>query len=116
MPLTLTNACAVFQALINYMLWDILNQFVFVYLDTILIFSNNPEEQIAHLQHVSVSEQFFVKAENCEFRRNLKRIATPPKLTLWVTYSRTVGYQTCCGGAETSFGGSREATYSLDRL
>lgn len=51
MPLSLTNACAV-QALINYMLWDILNQFVFVYLDATLIFSNNPEEQIAHLQHV----------------------------------------------------------------
>ncbi len=37
MPFGLTNA--VFQALINDVLRDMLNQFVFVYLDDILIFS-----------------------------------------------------------------------------
>ncbi|KAK3546814.1 hypothetical protein QTP86_003082 [Hemibagrus guttatus] len=38
MPFGLTNAPAVFQALINNVLRDMFNQFVFVYLDDILIF------------------------------------------------------------------------------
>lgn len=38
MPFGLTNAPAVFQALINDVLRDMLNRFVFVYLDDILIF------------------------------------------------------------------------------
>ena len=38
MPFGLTNAPAVFQALVNDMLRDMLNRFVFVYLDDILIF------------------------------------------------------------------------------
>lgn len=42
MPFGLTNAPAVFQALINDMLRDMLNRFVFVYLDDILIFFPHP--------------------------------------------------------------------------
>ncbi len=42
MPFGLTNA--VFQALINDVLRDMLNQFVFVYLDDILIFPGSLEE------------------------------------------------------------------------
>ena len=38
MPFGLTNAPAVFQNLINDLLRDMLNKFVFVYLDDILIF------------------------------------------------------------------------------
>ena len=41
MPFGLTNTPAVFQALVNNMLKDKLNQFVFTYLDDILIFSRN---------------------------------------------------------------------------
>lgn len=37
----LTNAPAVFQPLVNDFLRDMLNDFVFVYLDDILIFSPN---------------------------------------------------------------------------
>ena len=39
MPFGLTNAPAVFQALVNDVLRDMLNRFIFVYLDDILIFS-----------------------------------------------------------------------------
>lgn len=45
----LVNASAVFQALTNNVLRDMLNIFVFVYLDDILIFS--PSLQV-HTQHV----------------------------------------------------------------
>lgn len=41
MPFGLTNAPAVFQALDNDVLRDMLNDFVFVYLDDILNFSPN---------------------------------------------------------------------------
>ena len=49
MPFGLTNAPAVFQSLVNDVLRDMLNDFVFVYLDDILIFSPDPE---THIQHV----------------------------------------------------------------
>lgn len=49
MPFRLTNVPAVFQALVNDVLRDMLNQYVFVYLDGILIFS--PDFQI-HQKHV----------------------------------------------------------------
>lgn len=39
MPFGLTNAPAVFQALVNDVLRDMLNKFLFIYLDDILIFS-----------------------------------------------------------------------------
>lgn len=49
LPFGLTNSPAVFQALVNDVLRDMLNKFVFVYLDDILIFS--PFLQV-HTQHV----------------------------------------------------------------
>ena len=42
MPFGLTNALAVFRTLINDLLWDMLNKFVFVYLDDIQIFFSQP--------------------------------------------------------------------------
>lgn len=70
MPFGLTNAPAVFQALVNDVLRDMLNRFVFVYLDDILIFSNTREEHVHHVQSVLQRLQensLYVKAEKCEF-------------------------------------------------
>ncbi|KAI3364400.1 hypothetical protein L3Q82_010825 [Scortum barcoo] len=70
MPFGLTNAPAVFQALVNDILRDMLNKFVFVYLDDILIFSKNKEEHVHHVQAVLqrlLENSLFVKAEKCEF-------------------------------------------------
>ncbi len=66
----LTNAPAVFQALINDVLSDMLNQFVFVYLDDSLIFSSSLQE---HVKHVSIvlgrllDNHLYAKPEKCEF-------------------------------------------------
>ena len=70
MPFGLCNAPGVFQGMINDVLRDFPNKFVFVYLDDILIFS--PDEE-THIQHVSqvlqklLENQLFCKAEKCEF-------------------------------------------------
>ncbi|KAF7648883.1 hypothetical protein LDENG_00150580, partial [Lucifuga dentata] len=70
MPFGLTNAPAVFQALVNDVLQDMLNQFVFVYLDDILIFSKSEQEHIQPVCQVLqrlLENQLFVKEEKCEF-------------------------------------------------
>lgn len=70
MPFGLTNAPAVFQNLVNDVLRDFLNRFVFVYLDDILIYSPTIT---AHQQHVRLvlqrllENRLYVKAEKCEF-------------------------------------------------
>nr|XP_033466077.1 uncharacterized protein LOC117246330 [Epinephelus lanceolatus] len=72
MPFGLTNAPAVFQNLVNDVLRDILNVFVFVYLDDILIFSPEEETHIQHVQAVLerlLQNQLFVKAEKCELHQ-----------------------------------------------
>lgn len=70
MPFGLTNAPAVFQALINDVLRDMLNRFVFVYLDDILIFSRNLSEHVQHVRLVLqrlLENRLYVKAEKCDF-------------------------------------------------
>lgn len=70
MPFGLTNAPAVFQALINDVLHDMLNKFVFVYLDDILIFSRSKEEHVKHVRLVLqrlLENKLFVKAEKYDF-------------------------------------------------
>uniref|UniRef100_A0A3B3H730 Gypsy retrotransposon integrase-like protein 1 n=1 Tax=Oryzias latipes TaxID=8090 RepID=A0A3B3H730_ORYLA len=70
MPFGLTNAPAVFQNLVNDVLGDMINRFVFVYLDDILIFSRSEVEHIQHVRKVLLrllQNQLYVKAEKCEF-------------------------------------------------
>ena len=70
MPFGLTNAPAIFQVLLNDVLRDFLNVFVFVYLDDILIFSRSEQELVQHVRSVLqrlLENQLFVKAEKSEF-------------------------------------------------
>uniref|UniRef100_A0A8D0CUG7 Gypsy retrotransposon integrase-like protein 1 n=1 Tax=Sander lucioperca TaxID=283035 RepID=A0A8D0CUG7_SANLU len=70
MPFGLSNAPAVFQALVNDVLRDMLNRFVFVYLDDILIFSKSSQEHELHVRQVLqrlLENKLFVKMEKCEF-------------------------------------------------
>ncbi len=54
MPFGLINAPATFQRLMNYVLHDYLNDFIVVYLDDILVYSDTFEEHLAHLRKVFI--------------------------------------------------------------
>ncbi|TPX54605.1 hypothetical protein PhCBS80983_g05852 [Powellomyces hirtus] len=70
MPFGLSNAPGVFQYLMNDIFRDILNVFVVVYLDDILIFSQNPEDHPKHVRAVLSRLRhhgLYAKPEKCEF-------------------------------------------------
>lgn len=52
MPFVLMNTPEVCQQLINAVLQETLNQYAFIYLDYILIFSNSQEEHMVDMQRV----------------------------------------------------------------
>ena len=52
MPFGLTNAPTVFQTLVNDVLGDMINKFLFVYFDDILIFSQDAQSHLGHVRKV----------------------------------------------------------------
>lgn len=73
MPFGLTNAPAIFQKMMNTIFSDILDIFVIVYLDDILVFSSNIED---HRDHVSIvlsrlrKHNLFAKLSKCSFEQD----------------------------------------------
>ena len=70
MPFGLTNAPAVFQNLVNDVLRDMINNFVVVFLDDILVYSQSMDDHVLHVRTVLqrlLENRLFVKAEKCEF-------------------------------------------------
>ncbi|KAI2665690.1 Transposon Tf2-9 polyprotein [Labeo rohita] len=70
LPFGLSNAPAVFQALVNDVLRDMLDQFIYVYLDDILIFSHSLQEHVQHVRRLLqrlLENGLYVKAEKCVF-------------------------------------------------
>ncbi len=70
MPFGLSNSPTVFQTLVNDVLRDVVNRFVFVYLDDILIFSQNERDHIQDVRLVLqqlLENRLFAKLEKCEF-------------------------------------------------
>lgn len=72
MPFVLTNALAVFQALLTNVLRDLLNRVVFIYLDNIglPIFFRSLEEHVNYLHNVLhrlLENRLYVKVETCDF-------------------------------------------------
>ena len=68
----LTNASAMFQELINHVLYDHLNEFVITYLDDILIYSENKKDHEKHVKKVLKRFQeknLYFKSEKCEFHK-----------------------------------------------
>ncbi|KAF8760957.1 hypothetical protein RHS01_00083 [Rhizoctonia solani] len=70
MPFGLTNAPAAFQHFMNDLFRDLINVTVVIYLDDILIFSENPKEHPSHVREVLsrlLKNQLFCKLSKCHF-------------------------------------------------
>lgn len=70
MPFGLSNAPAVFQRFINSVLKEFLDDFVVVYLDDILIFSEDPSKHVEQVRQVLQKLQehhLYAKMSKCEF-------------------------------------------------
>lgn len=73
MPFGLFNAPSVFQAFINDVFWDLLNKFVIVKINNILVYSDTLEEHVSHVHHVLHSlntHWLYGKQEKCEFHQS----------------------------------------------
>lgn len=70
MPFGLANAPAAFQRFMNHIFADLLDVYVVVYLDDILIFSEDPKDHPAHVREVLRrlrEHDLYCKPEKCEF-------------------------------------------------
>ena len=70
MPFGLTNAPALYQGLINNVLRNLLDQYVIVYLDNILVYSKTLEEYRRYITKVLicfVEVDLKLEPEKCEF-------------------------------------------------
>ncbi|KAI3744945.1 hypothetical protein L1987_58043 [Smallanthus sonchifolius] len=70
MPFGVTNAPAVFMDLMNRVFRPMLDKFVIVFIDDILIYSNNEEEHAQHLREVLSTlrnEKLYAKFSKCAF-------------------------------------------------
>src|SRR5436190_11997 len=68
----LTNILTMFQKLINYVLYDYLNEFVIAYLNNILIFSEIKKKHEKHIKKIFKKFQkknLYFKSEKCEFHK-----------------------------------------------
>ncbi|GBG83168.1 hypothetical protein CBR_g36784 [Chara braunii] len=73
MPFGLTNAPATFQRAMNDIFRDILEQYVLVYLDDILVYSRTLEEHLRHLRDVLDrlrKHGFYAKLSKCRFAQH----------------------------------------------
>ncbi len=70
MPFGLTNASATFCTVMNDIFREWLNDFIVLYIDNILVYSNSMEEHAEHLRKVFQSlkeNKLYAKFEKCEF-------------------------------------------------
>ena len=73
MPFRLTNRPTAFQQFMNDIFGDLLDQCVVVYLDDILIYSDNPEQHMRHVQEVLWHLQkhsLYAQAKKCEWHHD----------------------------------------------
>ncbi|KAL0155832.1 hypothetical protein M9458_050095, partial [Cirrhinus mrigala] len=76
MPFGLANSPSYFQAFVNEVFRDMLNRWVIVYIDDILIYSSSYSEHVQHVRAVLlrlIQHQLYAKEEKCEFHQ--ERIA-----------------------------------------
>src|SRR5438046_1567744 len=85
----LINTSAIFQELINHVLYDHLNKFVITYLDDILIYFENEKNHEKHIKKILKKFQeknFYLKSEKYEFYKQqvkyLEHIVTTKRLEM----------------------------------
>ncbi|KAI2658554.1 Transposon Tf2-9 polyprotein [Labeo rohita] len=72
MPFGLANSPSYFQAFVNDVFRDMLNRWVIIYIDDILIYSNSYSEHVQHVRAVLqrlVKHELYAKEEKCEFHQ-----------------------------------------------
>lgn len=72
MPFGLANSPSVFQSFINDVFRDMLDRWVIVYIDDILIYSNSLKKHVQHVRSILkrlIQYQLYAKAEKCEFHQ-----------------------------------------------
>ena len=89
MPFSLTNAPATFQQFVNLVFTDMLDVCMVVYLDDILIYSDNMEDHKKHVREVCrrlCQHKLFAKPDKCEFHSDsveyLRYFLSPNGLTM----------------------------------
>ncbi|KAI2646312.1 Transposon Tf2-6 polyprotein [Labeo rohita] len=72
MPFGLANSPSYFQAFVNDVFRDMLNRWVIIYIDDILIYSNSLTEHVQHVRLILqrlIEHQLYAKLEKCEFHQ-----------------------------------------------
>ena len=89
MPFGLSNAPAAFQRLMNSMFSDLLDICVLIYLDDILIYSNNSVDHEQHIHEVLrrlQNNKLYAHADKCSFHQDMVEylgyILAPSGLTM----------------------------------
>ena len=89
MPEGLTNALVGFQRFMNDIFADMIDVSIVVYLDDILVYSDNPEQHSAHVREVLTQLQcnrLYAQANKCKFHCNsceyLGYMLSPDSLTM----------------------------------
>lgn len=68
MPYGSVNSPSIFQAVMYTVFWDMVNQFLVVYIDDILIYSSSLSQNICNVRLQKLQNfHLFAKAEKCEF-------------------------------------------------
>ena len=65
------NAFAIFQKLMNYVLYNYLNNFIVVYLNNILVYSDTFNKHLVHLRKIFIKLQkanLVIKIKKCKFK------------------------------------------------
>ncbi len=90
MPYGLSNSPSVFQNLMHDIFRDMINRFVLIYIDDILIYSPTIEEHRRHVTQVLQrlhQHYLYLKTEKCEFHKStihfLGYIVTPARVCKW---------------------------------